>query len=50
MLRTRSVTLGAALLLLPWMMGCVTIAEFRKLEYEVHKLCLLYTSDAADDL
>jgi tol-pal system protein YbgF len=38
MLRTRSVTLGAALLLLPWMMGCVTIAEFRKLEYEVHKL------------
>ena len=38
MLRTRSVTLGAALLLLPWLVGCVTVAEFRKLEYEVNKL------------
>ncbi len=38
MLRTRSVTLGAALLLLPWLAGCVTVAEFRKLEYEVNKL------------
>jgi tol-pal system protein YbgF len=38
MLRNRSVTLGAALLLLPWLVGCVTVAEFRKLEYEVNKL------------
>lgn len=38
MLRARSMTLGAALLLLPWLVGCATIAEFRKLEYEVHKL------------
>jgi len=38
MLRTRSVTLGAALLLLPWLAGCVTVAEFRKLEYEVNKM------------
>jgi len=38
MLRARSVTLGAALLLLPWLVGCATIAEFRKLEYEVHKM------------
>jgi len=38
MLRTRGVTLGAALLLLPWLSGCVTVAEFRKLEYEVNKL------------
>ena len=38
MLRTRSVTLGAALLLLPWLTGCVTVAEFRKLEYEVNKM------------
>jgi len=36
--RNGSVTLGAALLLLPWLVGCVTIAEFRKLEYEVNKL------------
>jgi tol-pal system protein YbgF len=32
------VTLGAALLLLPWLAGCVTVAEFRKLEYEVNKM------------
>jgi tol-pal system protein YbgF len=38
MLRTRSVTRGALLLLLPWLVGCVTVAEFRKLEYEVNKL------------
>jgi tol-pal system protein YbgF len=38
MLRTRSLTVGAALLLLPWLFGCVTVAEFRKLEYEVNKL------------
>ena len=38
MLRTRSVTVGAALLLLPWLAGCVTIAEFRKLEDEVNKM------------
>ena len=38
MLRTGSVTLGAALLLLPWLAGCVTVAEFRKLEYEVNKM------------
>jgi len=38
MLRTRGVTLGAALLLLPWLAGCVTVAEFRKLEYEVNKM------------
>ena len=38
MFRTRSVTLGAALLLLPWLTGCVTVAEFRKLEYEVNKM------------
>jgi tol-pal system protein YbgF len=38
MLRARSVTLGAALLLLPWLVGCATVAEFRKLEYEVNKL------------
>jgi len=37
MLRTRKLTLGAALLL-PWLAGCVTVAEFRKLEYEVNKL------------
>lgn len=37
-MRTRSVTLGAALLLLPWLIGCVTVAEFRKLEYKVNKL------------
>jgi tol-pal system protein YbgF len=30
--------LGAALSLLPWLAGCVTVAEFRKLEYEVNKL------------
>jgi TolA-binding protein len=38
MLRGGSVTLGAALLLLPWLAGCVTVAEFRKLEYEVNKM------------
>lgn len=38
MLRTRTVTLGAALVLLPWLAGCVTTAQFRKLEYEVNKL------------
>ena len=38
MLRNRCVTLGAVLLLLPWVAGCVTIADFRKLEYEVNKL------------
>jgi len=38
MLRTRIVSLGAALLLLPWLAGCVTVAEFRKLEYQVNKM------------
>ena len=38
MLRTRIVSLGAVLLLLPWLAGCVTVAEFRKLEYEVNKM------------
>ncbi len=37
-MRTRSVTVGAALLLLPWLAGCVPIAEFRKLEDEVNKM------------
>jgi tol-pal system protein YbgF len=38
MLRNRIVSLGAVLLLLPWLAGCVTVAEFRKLEYEVNKM------------
>jgi tol-pal system protein YbgF len=38
MLRTRGAKLGAALLLLPWLSGCVTLADFRKLEIEVSKL------------
>ena len=38
MSRSRSLTLGAALLLLPWLAGCVTVAEFRKLEHEVYKM------------
>jgi tol-pal system protein YbgF len=38
MSQTRSLIRVAALLLLPWLVGCVTVAEFRKLEYEVNKL------------
>jgi tol-pal system protein YbgF len=38
MLRNGIVSLGAVLLLLPWLAGCVTVAEFRKLEYEVNKM------------
>lgn len=36
--RMRWGALGAIALAVPWLSGCVTLAEFRKLEYEVNRL------------